>query len=192
MEIKDGSGTSQKAKVDVNNRLHTKASTEDNKLSSIRDGESFYTQTPSSLTFTNDSTSWIYYFKNNSNRNIIMGDITISIGQSTGGSGSFKADFKLNPTGGTLISGGTAIVPLNQNLSSDNVLDATILSGVQGSTITGGVGDATVYGDSSRFTLPFEIILPKGFSIAFGVTPFSGNTSMEAQVFTTVRLEPVE
>ena len=106
-------------------------------------------------------------------------------GPSTGGSGDFKAEVVANPTAGTLISGGTALIPHNLNFGSSKILTSDTLKGAEASTITDGtVRVSTIIPASgTRVLIAFDsIILEPGSSIAVTITPQTGNTAMNIQV----------
>jgi hypothetical protein len=82
----------------------------------------------------------------------------------------------------TALSSPTAIVPLNQNFGSSKTLSVTAVSGVQGSTFTGGSLVAQLSFPIGQFNeFEAELVLPKGSTLGIAITPPTGNTSMPVQ-----------
>jgi len=83
-----------------------------------------------------------------------------------------------NPTGGTLISGGTATTAYNANVSSGKTLSATVLGGADGQTVTGGsqVGQWINNTGHSLQWFDGSVILGPGDSIAVTAKPAADAT----------------
>ena len=182
--IQDGTGTGSRAKVDVKNRLNTFAVSESGATEAALNGD-LYNVNTETIELTSAGASSLLYVKNTDTVPWVLTRVFYNAGPSTGGSGDFLAEVVANPTAGTLISGGSATTPHNLNFGSSQVLAATALKGVEGSTITDGtVRVSTIIPSSgTRVLISFDsIILPTGASFAVRVTPQTSNTSMNIQV----------
>ena len=181
--IKDGY-TGFTAKVDVKNRLRTFATTETSGTEAAFIGD-LYNVNTETIVLSTANASALLYMENDDVVPWVYNRIFYNAGPSTGGSGDFLAEVIANPSGGTLISGGTAITPHNLNFGSSKVLSGTTLKGVDGSTATGGdVRVSTIIPTSgTRVLIAFDsIVLEPGSSIAVRITPQTGNTAMNIQV----------
>lgn len=176
--ITNGVGNSNKARVDKRNRLHTKAVTVSAYEQAIIDGDS-YTIATGIVTLTTDTISYIVYFTNNEERNLVLEIQTLQLGNSINGVGSFHAPATVNPSGGTIITNGADGFAFNRNLSSPNTLDSTVKIGGEGFTIEGGGTLTDLFPNSGRDRTVQKLRIPKGSSIAFGLIPPTGNTSVE-------------
>jgi len=182
--IKDGR-TGNTAEVDPSNRLRTFSTTQEEVTSASLSGDTFFIASDiENLTTANES--FVYHISNTDTVDWILDSFATAYGKSTGGTGiDYKQRAVLNATGGTLISAGTAITPLNMNIGSPKTLTGTFLQGVEGSTITGGtsVPDALVLKDQSFISLSAGIvIIASGTSVSLGITPPTANTSLNVQV----------
>lgn len=181
--IKDGR-TGTTAEIDSSNRLRTFAITQKELTSSSLDGDTFFI-TSDIETLTTANESFIFHMENTDSVDWIVDSFATLYGKSTGGTGiDFKQRAVLNETGGTLISAGTAITPLNMNIGSPKTLTGIFLQGVEGSTITGGtsVPDALVLKDQIFVSLTSGVvIIAAGTSVNVGITPPTGNTSLNVQ-----------
>ena len=182
--IQDGSGSGSRAKVDAKNRLHSFATVETGGTEAALEGD-LYNVNTETINLTSASSSALVYMKNNDSVPWIYNRVFYNAGPSTNGAGDFLAEVVANPTTGTLISAGTALLPHNLNFSSSKSLSATTLKGAEGSTVTDGtVRVSTIIpAAGTRVLISFDsIILPPGASIAVRITPQTGNTAMNIQV----------
>lgn len=182
--IKDGTGTGNTARVDNKNRVRAFSTVETGGTEASFFGD-LYNVNTGTISLTSAGTSALAYMKNTDNVPWIFNRVFYNAGPSTGGAGDFSADVIANPTGGTLITAGTELIPQNLNFGSSNVLTGDSLKGVEGSTITGGtVRVSTIIPASgTRVLISFDsIILEPGSSIAVSITPQTGNTAMNVQV----------
>ena len=182
--IQDGTGSGYRAKVDVNNHLHTRAVSESGGTEAALVGD-LYNINTETLNLTSANASSLLYLKNTDTGPWIVNRVFYNAGPSTGGSGDFLAEVLANPSTGTLISGGTALPAHNLNFGSSKELTGTVLKGAEGSTITNGtVRVSTIIPVAgTRVLIGFDsIVLEPGSSIAVRVTPQTGNTSMDIQV----------
>ena len=183
-KIEDNTGSCNGLKVDALNRAYVNAVDQTQADFYVRSGHSYNTNT-GTINLTNGSESGILYMLNNEDEDIVIPSFIYLLGNSTGGTSTEDIEVKIykNPTGGTLISGGTDFVPVNRDFGSANTLGATVKKGAQGSTITGGtVALDSLFPSSGRQVVAVETILPKGASVAISVTPRSTNSSMNVQI----------
>jgi len=182
--LQDGTGTGYRAKVDSDNHLHTRAVSESGGTDAALKGN-LYNVNTETVVLTSDTASSLVYMKNTDTVPWIVNRVFYNAGPSTDGVGDFLAEVIANPTTGTLISGGTALVPHNLNFGSSNELVGTVLKGAEGSTITDGtVRVSTIIPVAgTRVLISFDsIVLPVGSSVAVRITPQTSNTSMDIQV----------
>ena len=181
MVIKDGlSGTT--ARVTSGNRLATSASTQDEETTEAISGNT-YTGS-ARVTLTSDTESGVMYIKNDDSLPWVMSRLFVNTGASTGGAGDWALKVKKAVTAGTLISAGSIVTPQNLNFGDAKQLASTVLSGVEGSTVTDGVDviDSLVPTDNTRVLIvnnPF--IVEPGSSVTITVTPPTSNTSWDIQ-----------
>lgn len=182
--IKDGKGTGTSARVDSLNRLST-VSTAVDEFAFYAARSQSYIITSGIITLTSASISALLYIKNIGDNDIVVSNFRFWNGTSTGGSGDIRPITWFNPTAGTLISGGSTGSSVNVKVGDASQLEATILAGSEGSTITAHSGQVVVPTnvESPELDIPFHI--PKGSSMAFGFTPPSDNTSLD--VLITIR-----
>jgi len=187
MEITDGTGSGKAAKVSSDNRLFTFALLEWPMEAFAHQGDAYALASDFIALTTTASYSGILYLTNTSTtHNIHIDSIRTS---STVGT---LWQLMRNPTAGTLISAGAAILAVNDNFSSGKTISATAKKGVDAQTVTDGVltgqWQTGVYGVMER-RYEGAIILGTGNSIAIVAKP-----SAAATVGATVSLwvEPVE
>lgn len=190
MKISDGTGRGYQAEVDSHNRLLTDALTIDQSVEATFGGNAFNVNT-GSINLTSGDASGLLYMSNVGDKDIVITALFYLLGTSTGGAGDWEVDVYRNPTTGTLISAGTAFSAVNRNFGSANALEATILKGAEGSTVTDGdLIIQSLFPSSGRQTLSVgAIILTPGNSIAFTVEPPTGNTSANVQMAFSCFLE---
>lgn len=178
-EITDGTGKGTSAAVDINNRLLTNAISESVLQFAAELGDAFFIGSPLT-TLTSDSPSAVIFIENRENKPLILSQFFITAESTSGGSPNmFRVSWYKNPT---TITSSTASTALNQNFGSSSELDANILVGSEGSSVTGGslvaqlsfpIGEVNV--------IDANLILEKGSSFAITIQPPSGNTSSTVQ-----------
>lgn len=185
--IKDGGGTGKSAKVTPDNRLDVSARSVDLSVQEAFEDDAYNINTED-ITLTSANESGLLYLKNTGANDIVISAFFYLLGNSTGGSGDWLVEVYRNPTGGTLISGGSAIVGHNRNFGSNKALTATILKGTEGSTITGGtVAISSRLSSGGRKVVSIgAIILPRDKSVAVSVTPQTSNSSVKVQIAAAV------
>lgn len=176
--IQDGTGKGFNAGVDSTNRVLTRTVGETIFENSAEKGEAYFIGTPL-VTLTNAAASGIFLIVNNEDFDIIFDNFYV-IAESTNATVQmFKTVWHQSSTA---LSSSVLVTPLNQNFGSSKVLDATVVSGVQGSTFTGGNIVAQLSFPIGQFNqLNGSLVLPKGSSFGIGIIPPTGNTSMPVQ-----------
>jgi sRNA-binding regulator protein Hfq len=187
-QIQDGTGKGNLAKVDSNQRLYTNAVTREEVELSIFLGNGYNINT-GLITITNAGVdNGVWYLKNNGTDDVVIHEMLIILGTSTGGVGDGTLKVFRNPTTGTLISGALAVeANVNRNFSSSNAMEVLTYKGVTAATVT----DGTTLGSTNRsgasvinFTsTPF--ILKTGNSIGVTWAAATSNTSQSVRIATT-------
>lgn len=190
--IKNGrSGTT--VKVDENYRLHTFSTGRTEIEESVVESKA-YNFNSGLITLTNASESGILYYKHNEETPLIISQIVVILGPSTGGSTSDTTRVRIykNVTTGTLVSAETA-APINSNrdFGSANTLTSSLLyAGAQGATITDGTSHIeSLVAPNSRAPITVSEILRKGNSIAISYEPNDSNTSMKCMAAIVANLK---
>ena len=179
--IKDGTGTGFNAKIDNTNRMLIRGPTVGSFEEAMIEGKGFFISS-GIQTLTSTSASFLLYIKNNDDRDLQLSLSVFNLGVTTGGVGDCIITSVINPTAGTLIDSGSTGVAANARIGSATVADIDILTGVEGSTITDGIQVPSIFVHPARTEIANNVIVPKGVSLAFGVTPPAGNTSMGVQL----------
>jgi hypothetical protein len=143
-EIKDGTGTGNVARVDSENKLAVRAVQETEFEKAVLGGRAFNINTEF-LTITSDTEHALLYIKNNEDRPLIVAAWFIGTDAGTNGANLGLVRTYFNPTGGTIISGGTDGTAVNRNGGNSRTLDADIKVGGQGFTFTGQDTPAVLY-----------------------------------------------
>jgi len=142
-----------------------------------------YVITTPIINLTSTTISYLIYVKNDDLEPWIINKIFPRYGQSVGGANlDFSTTTIFNPTGGTLLSAGTAFNVANLDLANQVPLPGTFIYGAEGDTATGGLtGGASLIPGVRDFDNPVPIIIRPGAAFAAGVTPPAGNTSLNVQ-----------
>ena len=192
MRIDSGTGESYSAKVDSENKLHTRTVSSTELQAEVRKGHAYNINT-GEITLTNDTSTPVLYLKNNELNDLFVSGIIVGLNHSTGGSATDLCTVTVtrNPTGGTIVSNATAVdINSNRNYGSQNTLTADVYKGATGNTMTGDTDHIIAYnGDGGRLFLSIEEVLPKGSSIGIEVKAPSGNTSMACYAAIVCHLE---
>lgn len=178
--IKDGAGKGNYAKVDEKLRLRTSADVFlSDEVALINSAG--YTISIGNLELTTDTESGVVYLKNLNDSAIVITNVVIIAGDSTGAPDkAIDLVTYINPTGGTVISDATPAPIINRDLSSSNLPDVTAYVGAQGKTITGGTRLlGLIHSDRSLSDNYPSFIVPKGFSAGFAIIPATGNTAIK-------------
>jgi hypothetical protein len=189
-QIIDGSGNGYRAKVDENKRLHTQSVTASQLTLAVLNGDAYNVST-GTMNLTSANESAVGYFKYNGDTPLVISEILVILGASTGGSGSGVIKILSNPTAGTLIDNADPVpTAANRDFGSSKTLDADAYKGAEGYTLTDGDNFAITSRDASfNGVVSFDaapIVLRKGSSIGITFTPSTGNTSQTVVVAGTV------
>jgi hypothetical protein len=177
-EIKDGTGTGNVARVDSENKLAVRAVQETEFEKAVLSGRAFNINTEF-LTITTDTEHALLYLKNNEDRPLIVAAWFIGTDAGTNGANLGLVRTYYNPTGGTIISGGTDLTPVNRNAGNSRTLVADVKAGGQGFTFTGQDTPAVLYQTqtvSSRVFGNVFLVLPKGSSLVATYDPNGAET----------------
>ena len=174
--------TGRTARVDEDNRLKVNASAQPRAVDEALAGGAFIITT-GSLNLTSDSMSHVLYAKNNEDVSWVINAISMSVG-ATDGAGDSLVQFTIGAVGGTLLTAGTDMTPINLNLGESKQLTVTAKKGAEGSSVSGGLAAAPTLVPSGTIARDFPakpIILAPGSSLAVGFQPPTGSTSMNIQ-----------
>lgn len=173
MEIRDGTGSGQRAEVDGANRLKTFSVISSNSNDATKRGDSYNIN--SGVVANGVATEQaILYLKNNETRNLHIDGIVSIAGPSTNGTEILIRIYK-NPT--SLSETTAAEVSSNRNFGSSNTLTADLYKGDGSTTVTGGtVHIESIHSPGSRVFFSIDEILTQGDSIAISHT-IAGNDS---------------
>ena len=177
-EIKDGTGTGNLARVDSENKLAVRAVQETEFEKAVLGGRAFNINTEL-LTITSDTEHALLYIKNNEDLPLIVSAWFIGTDAGTNGANLGLVRTYYNPTGGTIISGGTDGSAVNRNAGNSRTLEADIKVGGQGFTFTGQDTPAVLYQTqtvSSRVFGNVFLVLPKGSSLVATYDPNGAET----------------
>jgi hypothetical protein len=183
MKIKDGSGKNKLAIVDSTQRLYTRSVSEDEWKEATINGD-HYAVTSGAITLTSANLSAMLYFKNNEEEDLLIDRIVFNSDDSTGGTvDQFVFTMVKNPDGLGSGSGNDATI-VNTNFASPKTLDIISEKGQEAATVTNGTTIAgwRIENPTRMRVVNVRLIMPKGSSIAFTVTPPASNTSMVAVV----------
>lgn len=181
-QIQDGTGSSRKVKVSVNNRLFTQSVNRSEREEESLEGEAYIVGT-GFVNLTNTSTSAVLYFKNNEDVDLVITRFLVGVKSSVGGTENFVTGiiFK-NPT--SMVNGtGNPLAINNVNFGSSNTVDADSEIGQQGASLAGGSAYLSTVAPTESLTAEdTSTVLPKGSSIGVFITPPPGNTSLDVSV----------
>lgn len=175
-KLKDGTGDNILMKVDKDHRAHVQSLSISYEDFAVLQGESYGVLTPTTI-LNSGNYSYLMYLSNDNTHNIVISNIDAYIGENTTSSNLWSWDLYLAPTGGTLISGGTPAFVANNNLGSPNTLPIQALTGVEGSTVTGGISVQVPIMGEQIYKFTQKVVIPPGSTLALGFKPPTGNTS---------------
>lgn len=196
--IVDGTGKGFAGKVDANNRQRALADSQSLFQAAAQLGDTFNFNT-GTINLTSALESAVAYLENQTANVIVIPAIGFLLGNSTGGAGDLNLKVIRNPKTGTIV---TTAVPVdifqNKNAGSNRTFSITELprfKGVEADTFTDGSDWFLTLLSSDA--LPYvidtgDLVLQPGASIGISITPQTGNTSMDIQIFMAVNnLTPV-
>lgn len=188
-QIIDGAGNEYSAEVSANNRLFTDTVSRPQLEYACITGNAYNVST-GSISLTADTESAIWYFTYTGDNTLIISEILVILGASTGGTGNGIITILKNPQNGTIVSGAVSVSSFsNRDFSSANVLTSTTYKGAEGNTFTDGTNFAVTSRDNSAQIVAFDaapIVLRRSNSIGVKYTPPSGNTSQSIIVASTM------
>ena len=192
-QIIDGIGNGYRAQVDSDHRLHVNSVSRLQVEQAVLLSEAYNVST-GTMTLTSANESAVGYFKYNGDQPIVIKEILVILGASTGGSGSGVIKIIKNPTLGTIIDEAKPVsTASNRDFGSSKTLDAEAYKGEEADTLTDGdifavtSRDANFSGVVSFDAAP--IVLRKGNAIGVTFTPATGNTSQSVVVAGTLFIE---
>ena len=185
--IEDGTGTGRTAGVNALNRLENDAISVSRQSFHNSLGKGFSSES-ALITLTNASESAIWYMKNTGDRDIVIENLFMVLGNSTGGSGDILVKVYVNPTVGTIITNAVAANNNNLRFGDAGTLAADTFKGAQGNTITDGTVCCNIqFPGPGLFPIdPSSFVIPKGATIGITMTPPTGNTSMSVNFATNM------
>jgi len=187
--IKDGTGDCYSAKVDKDHRLYTKSTGILDQKSAAFNSRAFVIAS-GDITLTNDSESAILYICNNEDSDLIVDEIIIGVGASTGGSGLAQSVTYINPTGGTIITDQNDVTVANLDSGSSVTLAGDFYVGGQGKTFVGTGFPSSLFVVAPAYDRTLSLnIIKKGQCAGLSLIPPSGNTSMLVTVTLGVYLK---
>lgn len=166
--IQDGTGTNIKLKITSTNRMLTETISESEFDHAVGQGEAYNINTEF-LTATSSVEIPLLYLKNEDDRDLILSAWFIGTDADSGTATrqSLLRVYK-NPTGGTIVSAGTDLTPVNRKVGSNNQLDVIAKKGGEGFTVTGFETPSLLYqtqGTKSRAFGTIQVCLQKGGSV---------------------------
>lgn len=179
--IQDGTGSGNRVRVSGNRMFaHTVTQTEAAHAASESDAYNINTGT---IGLTTSTASGILYLKNNEANDIVIEALAVGVGSAGTTTDVSTITLVRNPTGGTLISGATAVdMNQNRNFGTSKTLTADAYKGAEGSTVTGGNNIAQFYlGAGGRLFAGIDFVLTRGDSVA--VTIDTNTTSGTTNVY---------
>ena len=182
IKILDGHGTGFEARINKEGRVLTAGISMPAIQNAACRGKAYNLQT-SKINLTSAASSGIMYLQNNdSDHTVVLGELRTFLGQSNS-PGDTELIMYANPTGGTLLTAGTAVTPVNRNFGLTVPALATAYEGAEGKTITGGVvAIAAIAQSGVGAGVQLYFVIPNGKSLAVSITPPTGNTSMAVRM----------
>lgn len=156
--IQDGTGTKLKVKVNEDNRLLGQSIIETEFDNAVGKGEAYNINTEF-LTATSSVEIPLLYVKNEEDRDLILSAWFIGT-DADSGTATRQSLLRVytNPTGGTIISAGTDVTPVNRKVGSNNQLQVTAKKGGDGFTFTGNNATPLLYQTQATKSRAFGII----------------------------------
>lgn len=180
--IEDGKGTGNRAGVDAEFRLLTRAVNTEALLHLTVLGRTF-SYSSQVLTLTSGSESVIGFLENNGTQEVVFSSVNVFFGTSTGGA---NGDCLIKTY--QLVTSSTAATPLTALPSRSSVAissaDIVVSAGQEGATQTGGfnLGGVEIAQTKTWHSLVLNsssaFFLPGGSKMALAVTPPASNTSL--------------
>ena len=184
-EITDGGGKGYSAEVDSENRLRVFSISEQEVYNASSLGNSYNFNT-GVINLTSDNKSAVLYIKNNGDPDLVLTQLSYSMGNSTGGTGDVLVTVLRNPTTGTIISNAVAMEMdgVNRNFGSSKILTTDSYKGAEASTFTNGdkIIESIIDQSPTRVTVEVGgLVIPRGTSIGIDITPATSNSSLDVE-----------
>jgi hypothetical protein len=180
MLIEDGAGKGNRAKVDSNLRIHAQTVEETESQHAAEIGDAYNINT-GNITFSAAGT--MVYFKNGETKDFVVEAVAVGLGSGTT-SDSPEITVERNPTGGDLISDGTAVdMKQNRNFGSSKTLatGTLVYKGKSGGTSTGADDTILFYQTAAgRLYAPINLVITPGSSMAITIDPKLSSGSIKA------------
>lgn len=174
--IRDGTGNGTFAKVTSDNKLAVKGEIASGLgAASLERQAAFSFNSSIQLTANNAATSTVCHIQNNSSVSFVLGGIYASSTQP-----GLWTMYR-NPTGGTIISAGTLIDPVQMNFGSAREFDGLFyLGSSSGLTTTGGTAVALGYTPVGFSALPLDgaIVMPTSTTMSLSFFNNSGTNAL--------------
>lgn len=194
MIIEGANNPKNGATVTERGQISSVAISETEQQDSASNGRAYNINTDD-IILTDDAETPIFYLKNESElKDIKVSRVFKSFGESAGGVGEFSGGIYFNITGGTILSA-TELTPENFNAGSFRDLGADCRIGATGLTFSGGRKPIKFLFPSQgqRILTAFDhIVLPRGSSMLFTITPPAGNTSFRVQAGCNVFVKEID
>ena len=193
MRIEDGLGKNGAAGVTKSGRLQSESvSFLPEEMQAL--AEQAFVASTGVITLTGVTKSGVLYLKNeDQTKNLLLSELVICLGKSTGGAGDQIVQMYYAPTGGTLISGALAASVGSLNVASTRVPRILAYKGAYAATIVGGLVKRTaVFQDAMVQHLPTHNVIPAGGLLAVSVTANTSTSSMRVVISAIFSMLDVE
>lgn len=192
--IEDGGGSGRHAHVNLQHQLGVDGVVRDANKAAALLGDAYNFNTTAAVIYTTANESGIAWIANGGTREIVIATVAYSTAGSTGGgTAPGVLRFYRNSTGGTLLSTGVSVPPVNRDHGSAKTLTGTFLRGTGAAlTQTGGTQFLSTHvPQNSRFDLDIGyFVLRPGNTFIATYQPPAGNTSQSvmfaAQIYEVV------
>ncbi len=168
IKILDGVGQGTKAKVLSDNRLAVNSAQQHLAVTAAENGNAYVVASGLISLTTTGVYHPLLYFQSSADIHLHIRRVVFNIDYEKVTTAAW-----FNPSGGTIVANEVAAVALNTNLSSGKQFPGLVYSGVDGDTITGGLGPVPIR--YANAPLPIEsveiFVLGRGNSVALGVNP---------------------
>ncbi len=173
-----GAGNRFVAEVDDTNRLITRSVSKPESVDDVLRGDGYLIST-TSIILTDATQSGVLVFTNDEDRDLIVIELGINLGQSVGAVDGVVTVTTAVGLNLVMIGGaGTDLNNSNLIIGNPSTLAKTSEQGQQGATITGGIQRNAFYRAGSSIDDSVFAAFPKGSDFGVLVTPPAGNTSM--------------
>jgi hypothetical protein len=191
IEIKDGTGTGNQAKITGRNEIAVFSIQESEAQNAAELGNAYNVNT-GELTLASSTSSGLLYFKNDEVEDVVVEAIAFGLRDVTGGDQFQKLTIVRNPTGGTLVDATTSVdMNQNRNHGSSKALKSTSLAykaSASNQTLTGGADEIMFYAGTGRLFAGINLEIPRGSSIGLRLDC----TSISANCYAAIILHTLD